>query len=135
MSPSCKALVFGLAVIAVIMASLITFGGRGFPWHPIKEVTISGIASCTSGSPVVGVYIAEITNVGDFATWDPVAQHPSVATYHLDIPVGVAYEVHVGCGGTPDRWAVDAKSANSDALARNVVCEDRVGLPRYGTCD
>src|SRR5437764_8443023 len=102
MSPSGKVILVGLAVITAIMASLITFGGPGFPWHPIKETTISGTVSCTSGSPVVGVYIAEITKIGLFAPWTPDAQRPALATYRADVPAGVAYEVHVGCGGTPD---------------------------------
>lgn len=129
-----RTLVIGLAVFAVAAASPFVLGRGDLPWAPAKQETLSIRASCRSGNAVVGVWVAEDTNAGLFATRDPQAERPPAAAYSARIPAGVAYALHIGCGGTAGRWQVSANSGTTTAISLTVRCQDIAGVPAYKTC-
>lgn len=124
----------GLAVVVVTAVSPIVLGKGGLPWSPARQETISGLVSCRLGRAVVGVWVAEVTNVGMFADWNPKAGYPSMAEYHATVPAGIEYELHIGCGGSARDWSMSASSSKTTAVSLTLHCDDVKGGPTYGTC-
>jgi hypothetical protein len=124
----------GAAVAAVTAASIVFLGNGDLPWAPARQETVSGLASCRSGRAVVGIWIAEDTNVGLFANRSPEPKDPSTTVYNATIPVGVGYQLHVGCGGSPQNWAMSASTGNTTTARLAVRCDDVKSDPEYGTC-
>lgn len=129
-----RTLLIGLAVLAVAAMSPFVLGRGDLPWVPAKQETLSIQVSCRSGNAVVGVWVAQDTNAGLFATRDPQAARPPAADYRARIRAGVGYELHVGCGGTPSHWLVSANSGTTTAVSFTVQCQDIAGAPEYKTC-
>ncbi|ANS80586.1 hypothetical protein SGUI_3190 [Serinicoccus hydrothermalis] len=48
----------------------------------------------------------------------------SKADYSFTLNKGGEYQVHVGCGGTPKKWAVNAKSSYVKGTKNNFKCND-----------
>jgi hypothetical protein len=124
----------GLSVLAIAALSPIALGKGYLPWAPARQEVISGHVSCQSGRAVVGIWVAEATNSGTFANWDPGAASPSTVVYHATIPEDIAYELHVGCGGTPEDWLISASSTTTTAASLSLLCHDVEGDPLYGVC-
>jgi hypothetical protein len=134
MNKNTTTVLMGLTVFAVAALSPIVLG-RGFlPWAPAEQEKISGQVSCQSGRPVVGIWVAQVTGVGMFANWTSDNTNPSTAGYYATIPEGMAYELHVGCGGTPQRWSMSGSSSTTTAVSVTLRCHDAEGDPAYGTC-
>jgi hypothetical protein len=132
--PRSVTVVLGLAVLAVAAVAPIVVGDRGLPWSPVRTASVSGTVSCTSGRSVVGVYIDEITNTGFFASWNVSPGSRSVAVYQGEIPMGMTYQVHVGCGGTPGAWLLDLHSEYTTELRQTLRCQDIPRQPGYEMC-
>jgi hypothetical protein len=124
----------GLAVVAVAALSPIILGKGYLPWAPAQQEKISGQVSCQSDRAVVGIWVAQATGVGMLANRIPDAANPSTVGYHATIPEDVAYELHVGCGGTPQDWSMSASSSTTTAVTLTLRCHDVEGDPAYGTC-
>lgn len=124
----------GLAVVAVAVGSPLVLGNGYLPWSPAPQETVSGLVSCRTGLPVANVWIAEDTGVGLYATKGTDMSSGPATAYHAAIPKGVAYQLHVGCGGSPQHWAMSASSTDTTAISLTVRCDDVHGDPGYGTC-
>ncbi|WP_370361440.1 hypothetical protein [Catenulispora sp. MAP12-49] len=116
------------------MASPLLLGKGRLPWSPAPQQTITGLVYCDSGRAVANIWIAEETGVGLYATRTPNQDMPSATAYRAAIPKGVAYQLHVGCGGTAQHWGMSASSKNTTAASLNVHCDDIAGETAYQTC-
>jgi hypothetical protein len=126
--------------LAVGAASVVVAG----IWPATDAVAVSGSAICTSGRPVVGVWIAAIT-AGDsgFAHFYPAAVGPhgaateANARYTYELPHAGPYSVHVGCGGTARLWASSISTRTLVVPSALLFCHDLVPAVRsvvHGVC-
>jgi transcriptional regulator with XRE-family HTH domain len=120
--------VFSACALAVTSAFIGTssswFGGDG-------SSLVSGSATCVSGRPVVGIWIAASSGQKDsgFAHLGPATARTdfavgSTVTYSYLLPHGGTYSAHVGCGGTASDW--DSRNFSPLIIGRvaRVRCDD-----------
>lgn len=101
---------------------------------PTARVTpISGTVRCSSGAPITGVWVQEAVAEGDFAAWYHTTPDQREAYFSYGLR-GKRYAVHVGCGGTPQHWLVNAKSGFVTGGPYAFVCRDLRTESRYGSC-
>lgn len=93
------------------------------------SVTVSGSVYCTSGAKVVGIFVQSSGGGSRFAERAPRGPTSALAVYRATVGAGKV-ELHVGCGGTPERWGSDqyTKPANvSRNRTLNTLCTGRSG--------
>jgi len=101
-----------------------------------NPVAVTGHVQCTSGAPVVGVYVDTGTSARGFASFDAVESR-SAANFAYSVLGGRSYSVHVGCGGTPSAWATDNRSDDVTGTAHSFICADGQAVTErshYGVC-
>ncbi|WP_254897367.1 hypothetical protein [Amycolatopsis sp. Hca4] len=79
--------------------------------------------SCTSGNPVVAVWIESSSGGSGFAR----AGQPgsaAAARYLFRQNFAARYQIRVGCGGSVEQWGITAKSTYSEEPYRRIVCDD-----------
>jgi len=123
------------AAVAFVLGSLLVGGAwastvleRGDD----RGLVVTGGVRCKSGAAVQGVWIETPNGGRGFADWSP-GSDPSDATFYKEIGAS-PYAVHVGCGGTPQHWGQDVKSAltpvNEDSPPDGWVCHDDLPPPQ-----
>ena len=114
------ALLIGTAVTAAPGASASTYA--------------SGQVQCLT-MPVEGVWVAANSGGSGWASWHTFGD-PEVANFSYSLPNGGSYYVHVGCGGSPQHWAVATYSYNAVTGSGHVFyCYDySYEDPYYGHC-
>ena len=130
-----------LVTVGVTMVIVTLYSVWGTHWlgggaATSNLVGVSGHVQCTSGAPVVGVYVETGTSVQGFASFDA-AQSRSVASFAYSVPSDHPYSVHVGCGGTPSAWATDNRSDDVMGAVHSLVCADGQAVAEhshYGVC-
>jgi hypothetical protein len=86
-----------------------------------------GTVSCESGSAVQGVWVGRSRYDGTFVEWKPDPHDASTASFEAYVTT-TAYVVHIGCGGSPESWAVTGQSSFVTGSRVDIVCLD--GSPR-----
>lgn len=84
---------------------------------------VRGSVMCVSQSSVVGVWIQAERGGSGWASWGRINGVNYNAWYAYTLPYGGRYQVHVGCGGTPQRWGSNNKSGYVYG-GRNFTCYD-----------
>jgi hypothetical protein len=100
---------------------------------PPAIITVSGHVTCLSGNAVEGVWVVGLHGGSGWAPWISSAAHPSYASFKKSISNG-AWEVHVGCGGSPPNWKVATYSGWATGTPHDFTCDDIPGQGRYGEC-
>ena len=92
---------------------------------------VSGSATCQSGRPVVGIWIAASSGQKDsgYAHLGPATAGTNFAagstvTYSYLLPHGGTYGVHVGCGGTASDWDSRNFSPLISGRIAHLRCDD-----------
>ncbi|MFE6946661.1 chitinase [Streptomyces chartreusis] len=94
----------------------------------------TGQVLCESGRPVVGVWVQTAhSSDSRFAAWKPVG-NGSTADWWTYLPRNEPYSLHVGCGGTPDRWGTENWTGIFSGPQNSFNCDDIAGDPNYKTC-
>ena len=98
--------------------------------------TVSGEVRCSSGDPVVGVWVRVI--IGDqsgngFAQLGPPSPDRPATLFTREVK-GKSYVVHVGCGGTRQNWKMTAYSPTIEVTTSRLVCFDQLNDTQYQTC-
>ena len=127
-------LLVGATVVAVAAFSPFLLGDQHLPWAAGRHQVITGRVSCRSGLDVEGVWIAEENGAGLWSTSEPIAAQPSMRAYRATIPKGNAYQLHVGCGGTPVTWWASISSAYTNSATLVLQCDDIPKDPAYKKC-
>ncbi|HEV2638839.1 MAG TPA: hypothetical protein VGX23_27075 [Actinocrinis sp.] len=96
-----------------------------------KPVNIGGQLTCSSGNSIEGVWVSAATGSG-YAPWEGASNN--VDKYWYTLPVSEPYSIHVGCGGTPQSWAVACIGPQVTQPADSFECYDVKGAAGYGTC-
>jgi hypothetical protein len=96
------------------------------------SVEVSGQVACTSGRPVVGVWVQATTGSG-FASRKGIGDS-STSDYWYWLPTSEPYALHVGCGGSPSIWAVAVYSPVVGGTHNSFDCVDVSTNSNYGTC-
>ncbi|MFV2022264.1 hypothetical protein [Micromonospora sp. LOL_023] len=78
---------------------------------------------CTSGNPVVGVWIESRSGGSGFAQRSD-SGSTAVVRYTFRQRFADAYQAHVGCGGNQQQWGLPVVSSFSDRTYRRLVCVD-----------
>jgi len=110
--------------------------------EPTLPSAPTGVIRCANNLPVVGVYI-DTGNKNDsaFASWQSGAD-PSIAAYNTHKSLHIhetGYSIHVGCGGSPQKWEF-ADYSTSEAVTEEPAgfeCEvpPNQNLPKgHGIC-
>ncbi len=98
----------------------------------------AGTVECASGRHVEGIWIQAIDSPG-WAAWSANPQQENIASYSRSLPHEEIYGVHVGCGGSPLKWA----SSNLSPGVRtgefsDFICYDTAAVStarhRLGSC-
>jgi hypothetical protein len=119
---------FGAALLIVLLVVAL--------WNflPTNEArTVSGEVRCASGQPVTGVWVGEAGGGGDHASWRAEPSDPSRAKYRMKVKAD-EYEVHVGCGGTKEKWGEEPWSETVGGTRNDFLCYDKPGSEHYDTC-
>ncbi|MFC9795359.1 hypothetical protein ACFVJI_22265 [Streptomyces sp. NPDC127584] len=91
----------------------------------------SGELTCSSGSRVVGVWL-QGTSVHGWAEFRNTSD--GKAEYSYKVPRGERYSLHIGCGGTPEKWLVDPHTSEVDGTRNSFDCFDVQSAPHYKFC-
>lgn len=113
-----------LAVLVGVLA--LVLGGGGWAWYHTRPVAVSGVVSCTSGARVTGVWISwfEPLNWGDFSEPPTEGGVPGEWEFAAHTPLLTSWRARVGCGGTPQVWAVKTFSDTFSENPVRLVCDD-----------
>jgi hypothetical protein len=104
-------------------------GGSGGGTPPLATTTISGTVTCAGHHSVVGVWVSASAGGSGWASWSPVPGAPYQARYSKSVTGGGLISLHVGCGGTPQRWWSD-NATPSGAIGSgtlDAVCNEASG--------
>jgi hypothetical protein len=102
------------------------------PAPPPAKIAASGQVTCLSGNAVEGVWVVGQGGGTGWAAWSPSGSQ-SVATFSRTIP-NSAWEVHVGCGGSPQSWQVATSSGWITGTSQGITCDDISGQGQFGEC-
>lgn len=105
-------------------------GGSGGAVTAPGSVTVSGTVVCGSGQSVVGVWVDATGGGSGWASWQPMPGMPYAAYYSRGVRTG-SVSLHVGCGGSPQRWGGDNRTPYagvSGDRTLNTVCSDGAGV-------
>jgi hypothetical protein len=102
------------------------------PAPPPAKIAASGQVTCLSGNAVEGVWVVGQGGGTGWAAWSPSGSQ-SVATFSRTIPTS-AWEVHVGCGGSPQSWQVATYSGWMTGTSQSITCDDISGQGQFGEC-
>ncbi|WP_306210615.1 hypothetical protein [Actinoplanes sp. RD1] len=78
---------------------------------------------CSSGNPVVGVWIESRSGGSSFARRGD-ERSAAFTRYTFRQEFSAPYQVRVGCGGDARQWGLPVESADSDRAYRRLLCED-----------
>jgi hypothetical protein len=95
-------------------------------------VEVSGQVACTSGRPVVGVWVQADAGSG-FASRKGLGDG-STSDYWYWLSTPEPYALHVGCGGSPSSWAVAVYSSVVGGTHNSFDCVDVSTNSGYGKC-
>lgn len=112
--------------VALPLSAAAVFLGLGVPSASAAPTTVSGTIGCINSASPVGVWIQAKTSKSGWAqTKVPVrlGGHSKV-DYSFTLDKGGDYQVHVGCGGTPQKWAKSLKSKDVSGTKNDFVCND-----------
>ena len=102
---------------AVAFASALSVGAVGLA-VPASAAN-SGRVMCVDQSRVVGVWVAVAGGRSGWASWKPgAASYVASWSYNTQ---GKKYNLNVGCGGSPTKWAHNVKTPSA-AYWSNVTC-------------
>ncbi len=121
----------GAAVTAPLLYSL------GYEQaQPHGVAAISGKLTCPTGEPVTGVWVAASDKADQgWAAWQPDPASPDVATFAAVVAHSDAFALHVGCGGTPQKWEHEDGTPNLPigSYPYDAHCTDLPGV-KSGAC-
>lgn len=101
--------------------------------HPDSSTYVSGTVQCLSMN-VEGVWVAAQSGTSGWASWSATS-NPTIANWHYTLSSGNSYSLHVGCGGSPQSWAVTTYSPVVSGSGHTFLCWDYAYEdPHYGTC-
>lgn len=106
--------------LAVFPATWITLAAT-LPTAANRDLTID--VSCTSGNPVVAIWI-ESRSGGSWFAQEGEPGHTKVKRYTYRQKFTEKYQVRVGCGGTQQQWGITVMSSYSDRSYRRLLCDD-----------
>ncbi|MFE7744792.1 hypothetical protein [Nocardia sp. NPDC057455] len=112
--------------MAVALSASAAFLGLGLPSASAASTTVSGTIGCINSASPVGVWVQAKTSKSGWAqTKVPVrlGGHSKV-DYSFNLDKGGDYQVHVGCGGTPQKWAKSLKSKDVSGTKNDFLCND-----------
>jgi hypothetical protein len=100
---------------------------------PPATIDARGSVTCLSGAPVEGVWVVGRAGGSGWATWSASASAKEFASFGRKISNG-AWEVHVGCGGSPQTWRAASYSGWVSGTSHSFTCDDISGQGRSGEC-
>jgi hypothetical protein len=100
---------------------------------PPATIDATGSVTCLSGAPVEGIWVVGRAGGSGWATWSASASAKQFASFGRKISNG-AWEVHVGCGGSPQTWRAATYSGWVSGTSHSFTCDDISGQGRSGEC-
>jgi hypothetical protein len=101
---------------------------------------VSGTITCASGNSVVGVWVQAAAG-SEFADWQGIGngndngnRDGSTSEYWTTTPITEPYSLHVGCGGSSNRWETANYSDTVSGAVNDFYCIDISRSPEYETC-
>ena len=108
-------------ILTALVALLVTGVGVAAVQSP-AFASASGTVDC-GWLPVVGVWIEKVSGSGTSGwAWTPNDGRVNQPYYRANINSSATYNVHVGCGGTPQSWQVTTTSASPQSGDADWVC-------------
>ncbi len=87
--------------------------------------TVSGKINCINSADPVGVWVEAPNGGSGWAKrWLDVSDGWGYGHYSKALPNGGPFRLHVGCGGTPQKWGMTAYSDFHTGGQFSVVCND-----------
>jgi len=115
--------IVGLAMVAIALASAIV--GAGPAEAQGRAVVVSGKVACLNSYSPDGIWVNALRGGSGFARmYTDVADGFGYTHYSFTLPAGGSYFLNVGCGGTPKRWGIAAKSSVVSGVKNNFKCND-----------
>ena len=124
-TPATSGRLYARLLAAAVLAAAITSGALlGGSLRGSQPYLATGTVRCASHTTPVGVWVSAL--YGD-AGWATTRREPdqTVLRYSRPITHGSAYQLHVGCGGTPRNWGMTATSDSFRADAVDLICNDQ----------
>lgn len=120
-----------IATTVVVALAAVSLGFQSTPARATTSATLRGLAICSSGRTVVGVWVESSAGDSGWASFTLLPGHANMA-YYLRTPITFSSSttsvyVTVGCGGTSQSWASSSSSPAktiSGTYIYNIYCSD-----------
>jgi hypothetical protein len=113
------------AVVAVLVAAWIVLVVT-LPKAVHRTLTLDVV--CTSGQPPVGVWVESASGGSGWAQRGE-GGATVVRRFVYQQEFEGPFEAHVGCGGTTERWGIEARSSQLTSPYRRLTCDDAAAAP------
>jgi transcriptional regulator with XRE-family HTH domain len=131
-----------IGVACVMLAALASFALLNSFWiqsSEIKPIVISGKVSCIDNEPVEGIWVDAVDGDHGWAIWYKINSNGSEAAFNYALRYGDAYNLNVGCGGSPLHWKYTDKTENGSGTIQDhnshfLTCKDPPSGVVYGSC-
>lgn len=112
-------------ILVSLLGLVFLAGGLAAPAQAAAPRVVSGKVQCINGAGPVGIWVNAKNGGSGWATMGyNVADGWGYHRYKYRLPRGGAYSLNVGCGGTPKRWGITAKTGVVTAARNNFRCND-----------
>jgi hypothetical protein len=99
------------SLIAMAFAGATGFGAVvGNAGRTTTVATAAGKVRCESGADIVGIWISAPYGHAGWADFRRIAGTGSAAAFQRTVASGTPFALNVGCGGSPEVWAMTATS-------------------------
>lgn len=122
--------------IAVVGVMLLVVVSIGLWWISRPQVGVTGKVRCSTGQPVVGVWVQSRRQGGSYAKVR--RGEDGWFTYNGWAIANHSYRLHIGCGGQPGDWRSESRTQQVKAVNLTLSCDDSptvLATPPYlGRC-
>jgi hypothetical protein len=128
---------FGSLAATAAAASLFTAAPAQATASAVRPDSygVSGSVVCLSENAVEGIWVSASSGTSGWATLSAASGTESAVSWTYTLSSNTSYYIHVGCGGSPQNWAVNTYSATGTGGKPGLICYDVVYEdPYYGKC-
>lgn len=95
-----------LAILSGLLLAVASVVMLAVPAH--ASTYVQGRILCVSGAPFVGAWVKASNGGSGWADWHHPAGDQKFGDWSYSLPNDGSYQLHIGCGGTPQNWATSS---------------------------
>lgn len=119
--------IFAAVIVSLVVVGLLTVTARPV----IAASSISGTVTCMTGRYVEGIWVIGQSSTSGWAWMSAPGNTHSQVSFSYTLNNGGSFDLHVGCGGTPQNWASTSTSGWFSYSNHDYHCYDTSNAPPY----